>query len=66
MNLAKPFGLDQDQVATVALASLELAADSAVRTGRWTVAAARKEKDYWKTQRSPSLIAEVSLWFLSS
>jgi hypothetical protein len=65
MNLAKPLGLDQDQLGAVALASLAHAADRAVRSGKWPEAAARKEKDYWKAQPAPSLIAEVSRWLLS-
>jgi len=64
--LAKPLGLAEDQLGTVTRASLDRAADAAVRSRRWTPAEARKEKRYWSTQSAPSLIAEVSTWLAGS
>ena len=65
MNLAKPLGLSQDQLGAIVLASINNAADAAVRSGRWTSTAARKEKRYWTVQPAPSLIAEVTRWLLA-
>jgi hypothetical protein len=63
MNLAKPLGLAQDELGPIIIASLDHAADSEARSGRWTAAQADEEKRYW-TSRSPgSLITEVSAWF---
>jgi hypothetical protein len=62
MGLAKPLGFAQDQLGRIVLASLDQAADAAVRSGRWTPNGARKEKRYWKAQPAPRLIAEVSRW----
>jgi hypothetical protein len=63
MNLAKPLGLAQDELGPIIIASLDHAADSQARSGRWTAAQADEEKRYW-TSRSPgSLITEVSAWF---
>lgn len=65
MTLAKPLGFAQDQLGTIVLASLDDAADAAVRSGRWTPTGARKEKRYWTAQPAPSLITEVTRWFVN-
>jgi hypothetical protein len=64
MSLAKPLGFAQDQFGAIVIASLDRAADAAVRSGRWTPTGARKEKRYWTAQPVSSLIAEVSRWVM--
>lgn len=66
MDLAKPLGFAQDQLGAVVLASLDDAADAAVRSGRWTPAGAREERRYWTAQPAPSLIAEISRWLVNA
>jgi hypothetical protein len=66
MSLAKPLGFAQDQLGAIVLASLNRAADAAVRSRRWVPAGARKEKRYWTSQPAPSLIAEASRWLVRS
>jgi hypothetical protein len=62
MNLGKPLGLAEDQLATVVRAGLDSAADANVRAGRWSRATAAKEKSYWNVQPDPDLISEISSW----
>ena len=65
MNLAKPLGLAQDDLGLIIIASLDRAADSEARSGRWTTAQAGAEERYWTAQSPGSLITEVSAWFAS-
>jgi hypothetical protein len=62
MNLGKPLGLAEDQLATVVRAGLDSAVDANVRAGRWSRAAAAKEKSYWNVQSDPDLISQISSW----
>lgn len=62
MNLAKPLGLAEDQLATIVRSSMDGATDASVRTGRWSHAQGAREKRYWATCGDPALIAEVSHW----
>ena len=62
MNLSKPLGFAEDQLAKVVRASLDSAADANVRAGRWSRAAAAKETSYWNLQSDPALISEISRW----
>lgn len=62
MNLAKPAGIAQDQLAAAILSALKDAADAEVRWGRWTAEQSNRETQYWNTQTQPGLISEVSRW----
>jgi hypothetical protein len=62
MNLAKPLGLAEDQLAAIVRSSMAGATDASVRTGRWSHAQGAREKRYWATCADPVLIAEVSHW----
>jgi hypothetical protein len=64
MNLAKPLGLAEDQLAATVTAALNHAADAAVQSGTWTARQARDEKRFWKAQPVDSLITEISEWYL--
>jgi hypothetical protein len=63
MTFAKPLGVAQDTLAPKILSALNEAADSAVRSGGWTIKQATEEKQFWATQPPPALITEVSRWF---
>ena len=63
MTLTKPLGLAQDQLAAKILSALNEAADSAVRSGGWTIQQGIDEKQFWGAQPQPALITEVSRWF---
>jgi hypothetical protein len=65
MNLAKPLGLTEDDLGPIIIASLDHAADSEARYGRWTAAQAGAERRYWTAQSPGKLITEVSAWFAS-
>jgi hypothetical protein len=62
MNLAKPAGIAQDELAAAILSALKDAADAAARSRRWTAEQSDREKQYWNTQTQPGLISEVSRW----
>jgi hypothetical protein len=64
MNIAKPLGVAQDALGRIVLTSLDNAADSAARSGRWDALAATRQKQYWNAQDPASLIAQASQWFL--
>jgi hypothetical protein len=63
MTLSKPLGVAQDTLASKILSALNKAADSAVRSGGWTIQQATEEKQFWAAQPQPALITEVSRWF---
>lgn len=63
MTLSKPLGTAQDALAATIVSALNEAADSAVRSGRWTPRQAAEEKRFWAAQPQPALISEVSRWF---
>ena len=63
MNLAKPRGLTQDQLAGKARAALSTATDQAVRSGTWTASQAAQMTGFWRTESDPDLIVQVSRWF---
>jgi hypothetical protein len=64
LNLAKPAGLAQDQLAAVITSALNNATTDAEQTGHLTVAQAVQLTHYWNSQSTPRLITEASYWYL--
>lgn len=63
MNVAKPLGLDQDQLAQILLSAVKEAGDAQVSAQTWTTQQAAQEQQFWAGQPEGSLIAEISRWF---
>jgi hypothetical protein len=66
MNLAKPTGMAEDQLALAIRDDLNRAADEAVQSGTWTPRQARDEKRFWASQSDGSLITEISAWYVQT
>ncbi|GAC1426241.1 MAG: hypothetical protein NVSMB62_23680 [Acidobacteriaceae bacterium] len=66
MNLAKPLGIAEDQLALAIRDDLNHAADAAVQSGTWTSRQAEAEKRFWASQPPGSLITEISAWYLQT
>lgn len=64
LNLAKPLGLAQDQLASVVSSSLRDATGRAVQTERLTAQQGANEQQYWSAQDDGTLVSEVSYWFV--
>jgi hypothetical protein len=63
MNLAKPRGLAQDQLAGRIRTALTAATAQQVRSAVWTHAQAAQLNQFGASQADPSLISQVSQWF---
>jgi hypothetical protein len=66
MNLAKPNGLAEDQLASIILSTLNHADTQAVQSGAWTAIQAQDEKQFWASQPIDSLITGISEWYLQT
>ena len=63
MNIAKPLGIDQDQLTQIVLSALKDAGDARVAAHAWTAQQASQEQQFWVAQSEGGLIAEISRWF---
>jgi hypothetical protein len=66
MNLAKPLGIAEDQLAAAIRRELNRTAGTAVQSGTWTSRQAGDEKRFWASQPAGSLITEISAWYIQT